>query len=133
MFGFGLMLKWMNSGKWVCISGVFITLRLLLSLLLPGVEGLYAAQICQMLGYALIAVSAVYYVGQKIDKRNVVKGQTYLGITNTLGCLIAHFSGGVLIDRFGVGAMMLICSAVSVVGMLLLFVAVYERRPAKGK
>ena len=133
MFGFGLMLKWMNSGKWVCISGVFITLRLLLSLLLPGVEGLYAAQICQMLGYALIAVSAVYYVGQKIDKRNVVKGQTHLGITNTLGCLIAHFSGGVLIDRFGVGAMMLICSAVSAVGMLLLFVAVYERRPAKGK
>lgn len=127
MFGFALLLKWANSGKWVCVSGVFVTLRLLLSLLLPGIEGLYAAQLCQMLGYALLCISTVYYVGQTVDKRNVVKGQTYLGITNTLGSLIAHFSGGTMIDLWGVEAMMLICSAVCGAGMVLLFIAVHRQ------
>ena len=129
-FLFARLLKWKSSGKWVCLSGIFITLRLFLSLVLPGVAGLYAAQLCQALGFALFCVSSVYYVGEKIDKRNVVKGQTYLGITNTLGCLIAHFSGGTLIDLVGVKAMMLICSAVCAAGMLLLFVAVHEKQPA---
>lgn len=133
MFLFGRMLKWANSGKWVCLSGVFITLRLGLSLLLPGVTGLYIAQVCQMLGFALYSVSAVYYVGQKIDRRNVVKGQTYLGITNTLGCLIAHFSGGALMDLFGVEAMMLICTAVCAAGMLLLYGAVKMPRQSPSK
>lgn len=130
MFGFTLMLRWTKSGKWVCLSGVFITLRLLLSLLLPGIPGLFAAQVCQMLGYALFCISTVYYVGQTVDKRNVVKGQTYLGITNTLGALIAHFSGGAMIDLWGVDAMMLICSAVCALGMTLLFVAV-SKNPSK--
>lgn len=132
MFCFSWFLKWKSSGKWVCLSGVFITLRLFLSLVLPGVAGLYAAQLCQMLGYALLTVSSVIYVGQVIDKRNVVKGQTYLGITNTLGSLMANFSGGTLIDACGIEAMMLICSGVSAVGMLLLFLAERKLRPVQG-
>lgn len=131
MFLFSRMLRRMGSGKWVCLSGIFMTLRLLLSLLLPGVWGLYGAQVCQMLGYALFAVSTVYYVGQRIDKRNVVKGQTYLGITNTLGCLIAHFTAGALIDRFGVEVMVYTFSAVSAAGAILLFASVQEREGAK--
>ena len=131
MFLFARMCKWMNCGKWVCLSGIFFTLRLLLTWLLPGVGGLYAAQITQMLGFALFAVSSVYYVDSVVDKRDVVKGQTYLGVSNTLGCLIAHFLGGALIDLFGVSRMLLCCVAVSAVGMILLFVSVERKKLAQ--
>ena len=124
IFLFSLLLKWKSSGKWVCLSGVFLTLRLFMTLLLPGIGGLYAAQLFQILGYALFCVSTVYYVGQTIDKRNVVKGQTYLGITNTFGALLAHFTGGLLIDLVGVRSMMFICASISMLGMALLFMAV---------
>ncbi len=130
MFLFVRMSKWMRCGKWVCLSGVFFTLRLLLTWLLPGTYGLYAAQITQMLGFALFAVSSVYYVDSVVEKRDVVKGQTYLGVSNTLGCLLAHFLGGALIDLLGVSRMLLSCLGISAVGMLLLFFSVDRKRPA---
>ncbi len=123
MFLFGFMSKKAASGKWVCLSGVFFTLRLLLSWLLPDVTGLYAAQLAQTLGFALFAVSSVYYVDSVVEKRDVVKGQTYLGISNTLGCLLASFLGGVLIDGVGMEKMFLICTLISLAGMLLLFLS----------
>lgn len=128
MFLFAQMCRWVSCGKWVCLSGVFFTLRLLLTWLLPGVSGLYAAQITQMLGFALFAVSSVYYVDSVVEKRDVVKGQTYLGVANTLGCLIAHFMGGALIDLLGVSSMFAVCIAISVVGTLLLFVSTEKKQ-----
>lgn len=130
MFFFAHMLRRMSSGKWVCLSGIFMGLRLLLSLLLPGIAGFYGAQVCQLLGFSLFAVSSVHYVGQRIDRRNVVKGQTYLGITNTLGCLVANLGAGALIDRFGVDMMVYAFSAVSAAGAILLFASVQEKETA---
>ncbi len=128
MFLFGFLSKKLASGKWVCLSGVFFTLRLLLSWLLPGVSGLYAAQAAQMLGFALFAVSSVHYVDKVVEKRDVVKGQTYLGVSNTLGCLIAHFLGGALIDGVGIEKMFLICTLISALGMVILFCSTEKRR-----
>ncbi len=87
--------------------------------LVPSAVGLCLAQVTQMLGYALLAVSSVYYVGTVIDRRNVVKGQTYLGSANTLGCLLAYVLGGVLIDGTGVNGMLIFCLVLSVVGLVL--------------
>lgn len=97
-------------------SCVFMTLRLLLSLVLPGAAGLYIAQTAQTLGYAMFAVSTVYYAGSVMEKRNVVKGQTYLGTANTLGCMLAYALGGTLIDAVGVNNMLLVCIGISVAG-----------------
>lgn len=129
MFLFARLRKWRSCGKWVCLSGVFFTLRLLLCWLLPGVVGLYLAQLAQMLGFALFTVSSVYYVAAVIPKEDVVKGQTYLGISNTLGCLLAHFSGGSLINLFNVGTMLCICCCISVAGTLLLFFGTDRQAP----
>ena len=129
MFLFVRMRRWMNCGKWVCISGVFFSVRLFLSWFLPGVAGLYAAQLTQMLGFALYAVSSVYYTAAIIDPADVVKGQTYLGLTNTLGCLGAHFLGGALIDLLGVSKMLLCCIAISLVGTTLFFISVNRNAP----
>ena len=129
MFLFSRMRKWMSCGKWVGLSGVFFSLRLLLSWLLPGVWGLYAAQVTQMMGFALYAVSSVYYTASVIDPVDVVKGQTYLGITNTLGCLIAHFVGGALIDLLGVGKMLLCCLVIALMGTALFYISVDRKAP----
>lgn len=133
MFLFSRVRGWMSGGKWVCLSGIFFSLRLLLSWLLPGVFGLYAAQLTQLLGFALFAVSSVYYVKGVVEQRDAVKGQTYLGVTNTVGCLIAHVLGGALIDLLGVGKMLLCCFALSALGAVLLFAATAPRKTAAQK
>ena len=129
MFLFVRMKRWMNCGKWLCLSGVFFSLRLLLCWLLPGVGGLYVAQLTQMLGFALYAVSSVYYTNAIIPAEDLVKGQTYLGLTNTLGTLGANLVGGALIDLLGVGNMLLCCLAISLVGTVLFFLTVNKNAP----
>lgn len=131
MFLFTKLLKLAKCERWLCLSCVFFTLRLALTLLLPGVYGLYAAQVAQMFGFALFAVSSVYYVGMVIDKRDVVKGQTYLAVANTLGCLIAHFLGGALIDGVGVGMALIIFTALSILGGAISIGAVVSKPAAK--
>ena len=119
MFLFTRLLRRVRCDVWLVLSGAFMTLRLVLTWLVPSAVGLCLAQVTQMLGYALLAVSSVYYVGTVIDRRNVVKGQTYLGSANTLGCLLAYVLGGVLIDGTGVNGMLIFCLVLSVVGLVL--------------
>lgn len=118
MFLFTRLVKKIRCDIWLIISCIFMTLRLILTLVLPGAVGLYIAQCAQMLGYALFAVASVYYVGTVISKRNVVKGQTYLGSGNTLGCLGAYVMCGTLIDLVGVEKMLIVSTVLSVIGIV---------------
>ena len=119
MFLFTKLGKRFRCDKLVLTSCLFMTLRIVASILLPGQWGLYITQLAQILGYALFAVSTVYYVGTVVPKRNVVKGQTYLGLANTLGSLLAFALGGSLIDAIGVPWMLGVCAGLSVLGLLL--------------
>ena len=123
MFLFTALLRKVRCDICLCLSCVFMTLRVLLTWLLPGETGLLLTQLTQMGGYALYAVASVYYVGTVVKKQDVVKGQTYLGASNTLGCLLAYVVGGVLIDAYGTDTMLLTCLISSAVGMLLMFCA----------
>lgn len=132
MFLFTTVVKKIRCDILLGLSCVCMTLRLVLTLLLPGAAGLYGAQVMQMLGYALFAVSTVYYVGTVVPKRNVVKGQTYLGTTNTLGCLIAYAMGGSLIDAVGVEWMLGACVALSAAGLLLVLLTIQKVKHTVG-
>jgi len=118
---FTKLLKLAGSGTYMRISGVFFVLRILLTLIIPGILGLYIAQICQIAGYALYTVCSVYYAGEVVSDRDTVKGQAYISAANTIGCLIAHFAGGAMIDALGVENMLIITTVISVTGMILLF------------
>lgn len=123
MFFFTKLLKKVRCDIWLCLSCCFMTLKLLLTWVLPGEMGLLLAQTAQLGGYALYAVASVYYVGTVVRKEDVVKGQTYLGASNTLGCLIAYVVGGVLCDAMGTDAMLATCLSLSIIGTILLFFA----------
>ncbi len=123
MFLFTRMLRKVRCDIWLCLSCCFMTLRLLLTWILPGEAGLLLTQLTQMGGYALYAVASVYYVGTVVRKADVVKGQTYLGASNTLGCLFAYVVGGVLIDKLGTRAMLITCLCLSAAGTVLMLFA----------
>ena len=123
MFLFTRMVKKLRCDLWLVLSSVFMLLRLVLSIVLPGEVGLCVAQTVQLLGFALLAVSSVYYVGTVIDRRNVIKGQTYLGATSTLGNVLAYVMCGALVDAIGVVGMLTVFSALTAIGGLLTLLA----------
>lgn len=118
---FTKLLKIASGSTYMRISGIFFVLRVLLTLVIPGIAGLYIAQLCQIAGYALYTVCSVYYAGEVVSDKDTVKGQAYISAANTIGCLIAHFAGGAMIDAVGVETMLIITTAISVIGMIMLF------------
>lgn len=128
MFLFARLLKLARSNFWLILAGGFMTLRVVLVLILPGVTGLYIAQLAQMLGFALYAVCSVCYVDAVIPAKDAVKGQTYLGATNTLGSLLSNLLGGAVVDAGGVSLLLTLCVAASALGAVLVFAAAKTRR-----
>lgn len=123
MFLFGYMLKKIRCDIWFRISGIFFMLKCLGSLLAPNMTAFYGVQIFQLLGWALITVSSVYYVNSIMDARDAIKGQAYMTMTYTLGSVLGALLGGPLIDKAGVNAMLTFGTAASAIGMIILLFA----------
>ena len=98
-------------------------LKTLGTLLAPNIPVFYAVQIFQMLGWALIAVSSVYYVNSIMDEQDAIKGQAYMTMTYTLGSVIGALLGGALIDMAGVNMMLVFGTAAAAVGMVIMLAA----------
>ncbi len=118
---FTKLLKIAKSSTYMRISGVFFVLRVLLTFVIPGIWGLYIAQLCQIAGYGLYTVCSVYYAGEVVSDKDTVKGQAYISAANTIGCLIAHLTGGAMIDAVGTENMLVITTVISIIGMIMMF------------
>lgn len=130
LFGFPFLLRKAGSGVWLRLSGLFFTLRLLLTLVLPGTAGFYLAQCMQMGGFALYTVSSVYYVNEIIPVQDAVKGQSFLGAAGTIGAVAANVLGGALLDASGVPLLLTVCTIASAVGAAIVWCTVQTKKHA---
>ena len=130
LFGFPFLLRKAGSGTWLRLSGLFFTLRLLLTLVLPGTAGFYLAQCMQMGGFALYTVSSVYYVYEIIPVQDAVKGQSFLGAAGTIGAVAANVLGGALLDASGVPLLLTVCTIASAVGAAIVWCTVQTKKHA---
>ncbi|MPM72129.1 hypothetical protein SDC9_119102 [bioreactor metagenome] len=88
-----------------------------------SVGGIYAAQTLEALSYAIFTPASVYYVNQVIPDADKVKGQSLMMLTTSMSGLISNLAGGFLLDSNGGVPLMLICgTAVSALGLLMLFI-----------
>ncbi|MPL99624.1 hypothetical protein SDC9_45842 [bioreactor metagenome] len=124
MFGFVYMLRAARCDNYLRVSCVFLAFKLLLVFLASSIHMVYFAQICQMPGYALFTVCAVYYTGTVIAHEDVVSGQAYLNAASILGAFLSLILGGAIIDRFGVQALLLAGVTVMSAGAAVIFCAV---------
>lgn len=120
MFLFAFMLKKVRCDIWFRISGIFFFLKTLGTLLAPNIPAFYAVQVFQMLGWALITVSSVYYVNSIMEKQDAIKGQAYMTMTYTLGSVAGALIGGALIDSMGVISMLVFATVSAAAGMMIM-------------
>ncbi len=123
LFLFSFMLKKVRCDIWFRISGIFFMLKSLGTFLAPTIPVFYGVQAFQLLGWALITVSSVYYVNSIMDRRDAIKGQAYMTMTYTIGSVIGALLGGALIDLAGVNAMLLFATGSAVLGMVIMLLA----------
>ena len=123
MLIYGKLRTWRPDSFWFRISGIFFTLKVLLTLLAPTIGFLYPVQLIQPLGWGLLSVSSVYYISEAMAPSDKVKGQAFFTAVFTLGNVLGNLTAGFLLDHGGVFAMLLCGSIVSAIGAALLLLS----------
>ena len=126
MLGFTWLMKKAPSHVWLQLTGIFFTLKILGSLLCGTVGAFYALQFLQLLAWALIALSAVYYINAVMAPEDAIKGQAYYTMAYTVGSVVGAVIGGRIIDMLGVNAMLVFGTACAALGTVV--IAVFAQR-----
>lgn len=123
MFAFTWMLKKARCDSWVKVSCVFFVLKSIAFYLAPTQYGIFAAQLFQLMGFALYTISSVHYAEKVIGGRDAVRAQTYLSSTTVIGSLIALSTGGIICQYWGANTMLLIGSVAAILGAVIIFLS----------
>ena len=89
---------------------------------------LYAANLLQILSYALIIPAMVQYVNLVIGQKDSAKGQAIANGMTTLGAVFASSIGGKLYDVLSVRTTLLISAAIAVCGVVILSLSIDRKR-----
>lgn len=128
MFLFSWMLKKAKSHVWFRLSGVFFFLKCLGTLLCKDIPGFYAVQLLQMFGWALMTVSAVFYINAIMAPEDSVKGQACYTVSLTLGNVVGAIAAGRILDNMGVQAMLVFGTVSALLGAVIVLVFAQRTR-----
>lgn len=105
------------------ITSIGFTLKASLTLiasLSSNLYILYLAQLTQSLGFALYLPVSLYYTSEILEKEDVVKGQTFLGMALTLGGILGNFIGGNILEYSSVINLLTTISILSLIGTIFI-------------
>ena len=106
------------------ISGLAFLLKAALLYIAPSVTAIYGIQLLQAVSYALLSPTQVYYANEKIAPADLVKGQAFITASYTLGCAMGNLTGGVLMEHFGVVAILIAGVIIAALGTVVLLLTV---------
>lgn len=109
----------LGSRGMMALAVVFMAVKPMLFALAPTLGWVLVVQPIQMLGYGLFTPSSVYYANENVSPADRVRGQSVMMMaSNGLGGMMGNLLAGYAIDFGGVSAMLGLCSAFGVLGVL---------------
>ena len=118
MMIFPALHKKIGSYRFFIISGVSFVVKAVLFMLARSVSAVYIAQLLQCVTYVPLAMVQVYYAKECVDDIDMVKGQSTITASYTLGCAIGNLIGGNVISAYGVPSMLSFGLAVTIAGLV---------------
>lgn len=109
------------------IAGASFLLKSFLFLLVGSTEGIYLVQLLQATSYSFLAPTQVFYAEKKVLPADMVKGQAFITAAYSLGCAGGNFTGGLLVEHLGVGAMLWAGVAMAALGTAVFFLTVNKK------
>ena len=119
MFAFSFLVKRFSSYHLLLLSGIGFVGKSILYLTATSVLMIYAAQVLQLISYALFASVSVYYSNEVMDRSNKLRGQALVGSSVTIGAVIGGLMGGMVIQSFSVRMMLAAGVVTAVVGAVI--------------
>lgn len=120
MFAFSFLVKRVSSYRLLLLAGAGFILKSILYLAATSVAMIYAAQVLQLISYALFAAVSVYYANEVMDQKNKLRGQALVGSSVTIGSVIGNLLGGVMIQSYGIHMVLVAGMAAAVLGTVVI-------------
>ena len=124
MAAYPILSKKFKTRTIVLFAAVCFVVRTLIICFAPSMAWIYVSQAMQMVSYALFIPASVYYVNELVGESNRNKGQTFLGMGQSLSSICASLLGGMMLTAAGGNPqkMLLAAAVISTVGVVILFV-----------
>ena len=119
MFFYDRLCRRFRCSSTVRVASSMFTLKMLAIAMAVSLLGLFAANILQLVSFALFTPAMVRYVNLYIDQKDSAKGQALAFSMVTLGNILSSAVGGVLYDAFPVRTVLLFGVGVSLIGTIL--------------
>ena len=111
--------KHFSSRTLIKVASVGFTLKIAVCWLARSVGMLYAAQVFQFIGFALMMPAMVYYINEIMSQGEAVKGQALFTMMLTFSTIAASFVGGWILDAYGARALTFISTIVTAAGAVI--------------
>ena len=116
------------SDHWLLRYAAFsFLLKSVCFLLAPSIRAVYLIQLLQATSYGFLSPVQVYYAEEKVGQADMVKGQAFITASYTLGCALGNFTGGQLLEFFGVSAILIAGILIAAMGTLVILLTVEKR------
>ena len=118
---FDTVRKHIPDNRLLKLAGLSFLLKAVLLLIAPSVTSIYLIQLLQATSYSFLSPTQLYYANAKVQQADMVKGQAFITASYTLGCAIGNFTGGQLLEHFGVVALLIAGIVMAAAGTFVLF------------
>lgn len=105
-------------------AAICFTLKILLIYLAGSVTMIYVAHMLQTFSFGLFLPAMVSFIGEVMAKGEAVKGQALYTVMTTVAATLASVLGGIMLDAYGPGFMLLVSTAATGLGALVLVLIV---------
>ena len=121
--------KKIGSYKVFLVAGLSYCLKAVLFIMAKSVTAIYLAQILQVTTYTFISPVQMYYAKECTEEADMVKGQSVITASFTLGCALGNLVGGEIITLAGVPVLLKASLGVALLGTLALALTVPKAMP----
>lgn len=126
LFLFPILKKKYRAQHLLLFSSVVQSIHCLCLYAAASPTQIYLVQIMEMFAFGLYVPASVYYMNEVVPPADRIKGQTLAMTSTNLGATIGAAVFGVVIERFGVGAMLLGGNGMIIAGLILMALAFKE-------
>lgn len=135
MFAFAWLIKKFSINRLLVFCSIMYSVKHIMILLCPNIPMFYATMVIQMFSYAILVPGGVYLANELVAPEDRNKGQAIIGVTATIGGLLASFVGGQLFQVMSVTSVLFVGAVATVIGTVLMIIgiAAIKKNPASAE
>ncbi|MBR5315224.1 MAG: MFS transporter [Firmicutes bacterium] len=106
------------------VASIGYTVKIAAHYLATSVAMVYAAQLFQLVSFALFLPAMIIFIDEVMSKGEAVKGQALYTMMTTVTTILASLIGGIVLDLSGAKMLTLVGTVITAIGAVVIFATV---------